>query len=212
MTKPLIVAVSGKRGAGKSALARVLIEDYGFVLGSFAKPLKERAKLDFCLSAAQVYGDQKEVVDPRYGMTSRDILIKIGQAYRSIDNDFWVNELRKSLETEIRPVVIDDMRFVNEANMLKGMGAMLVRLERLPEDNIYKGIIDDLSETQLDLYDGFDFRFCGMDNRTMSDLRVIAERITNVIYQNSVGNNENSGYCGYCRDLPDGSGYGSVSK
>jgi len=195
MTKPFIVAVSGKRGAGKTALADILVNDYGFVRASFALPLKEKVRQDFDLSHEQVYGFQKEIVDSRYGLSSREILIKVGQIYRAVDPNYWVKQLEKTLLTFDKPVVIDDMRFRNEIDMLRGLGAYVVRLDRLLMDNIYKTELNDPSETDLDHHKGFSLHVAGEDNRTISDLYAVAERITNVFYQSSVGSYESSGFC-----------------
>ena len=58
MTK-VIIGLTGKAGAGKSTAAKILREQFGFVTVPFAGPLK-RMSIAAGLSAAEVYGDQKE--------------------------------------------------------------------------------------------------------------------------------------------------------
>ena len=175
----VIVAISGKRGAGKSTLADILIKDYGFKRVSFAAPLKERVKRDFDLSEDQVNGCLKELIDPRYGKTPRDIMIAYGDMFRSIDSEYWVRAAEAQLVDLDAPAVIDDMRYENEAFMLMRRGAYMVRLNRLQEDNVYKGLIDKPSECALDQFRSFDLRISGEENRTPQQLSDVAERIAN---------------------------------
>jgi hypothetical protein len=183
-TKQFIVAVSGKRGTGKTTLANMLISGYGFTRKSFAAPLKRRMMEDFSLSYDQVDGNLKEVVDPRYNKSPRQMMTEYGQFFRSIDANFWVKLFLKNLGSTAGPVVVDDMRFLNEAELLHGSGAYMVRLARLDEDNIYKGVMEDSSETALDTYPNFHISVDGQSNRTQEQLAQVAERISNVYYQN----------------------------
>lgn len=54
-----VVGLSGKAGAGKSTVARILADEYGFEILPFAGPLK-RMSIAFGLTREQVYGDEKE--------------------------------------------------------------------------------------------------------------------------------------------------------
>lgn len=85
-------------------------------------------------------------------VTPRWLLQRIGtDCFRCvISPDFWVNALFCSME-EGNNYVITDVRFPNEADMVKSNGGMLIRLNRA-------GYIfsNHISETALDCYDGFD--------------------------------------------------------
>ena len=81
--KPLIVAFLAKAGSGKTTAAEHLIEKYQDVERiSFAGPLKIMAQALFKFSEAQLYGDQKEVIDPRYDATPRQLLQLLGAKAR----------------------------------------------------------------------------------------------------------------------------------
>jgi hypothetical protein len=88
-----IVAISGKRRSGKSFLGTILQNDYGFVPISLAAPLKQMIRDHFGLTVDQTDGHLKEIVDVRYNLTPRDLMIRFGAFYRSIDPDFWVKKL-----------------------------------------------------------------------------------------------------------------------
>lgn len=179
MTK-FIVGISGKRGSGKTTLANELVASGKFIRASFAAPLKFAVVRDFNLIQSQVNGALKEVIDERYNKTPRDIMIAYGNFFRSIDPNYWVDQLRLALDHIDRSVVIDDMRFENEAIMIKALGGYLVRLDRDEMFSPYKGEIDDLSEIGLDNYTGFDLRIPPEFNKDLADLKSISERILNV--------------------------------
>jgi hypothetical protein len=173
-----VLGISGVRGSGKSLLGLHLTK-YGFERISLASWLKQEAVCKFGLTSAQVYGTEKEtptqyVRTDGSPLTGRDILIRMGVFYRSID-PLW---FCKKLEEEIKPngkYVIDDIRFVNEINFFKDLyRAKFVRIERLPELNVYKAALDDLSETELNNQASWDWVLPAELNKTSEDLAMFA--------------------------------------
>lgn len=180
-----ILGISGKRGTGKSLLAKCLVE-IGWRELSFASALKRRVREDFGLTIDQTDGILKE--EPTeyqpftVPLTPRDIMIAYGQFFRSVDRDFWVKQAWRHIEQIPAniPVVIPDVRFLNEVSFLKAKGAMIVRLERDPKLSIYKGEINDPSECELDNYDGFDMIVPQEANQFPEDLSFLAKRIQSI--------------------------------
>jgi hypothetical protein len=180
----MILGISGKRGTGKSLLAKYLTE-IGWREMSFARELKRRVREDFGLGTEHTDGSLKE--QPTHYIrrsnctewTPREIMIEYGQFFRSVDPDFWVKQIFKHidripLETA---VVIPDVRFLNEAQYIKYRGGMLVRLERDPKINIYKEELNDASECELDNYPGFNMIIPKEANNFPEDLQFLAKRI-----------------------------------
>lgn len=151
----MIIGFSGKAGSGKTTAANYLVEHYGFVRMSFAKPLKEAAGLLFSLSLAQLYGDQKEVVDSRWGLSPRQILQRFGtDAMRTtFGEDIWTKIWFRSRPPN-RHIVVDDVRFPDEADFIRfcldnsGRNGRVFRLG-YPHAPVISGHI---SETALDAY------------------------------------------------------------
>lgn len=172
-----IIGISGKRGSGKDTLGKVLINKYGFVKVSFAKRLKELAKEMYDLTNEQVDGMLKETIDPRYGITPRDILIGLGNDGRKYDPNVWIRLAFQGLPDG--KYIVTDLRYKNEAKYLKDHGAMLVRLNRAKELNVY-GVqeLDTLSETDLDNYQ-FDLTVPKELNVTLNDLDNVALQVVN---------------------------------
>lgn len=150
-----ILAFSGKATSGKTAAAIYLQDRLGGPEKaqrlSFAYELKVRAEEDF-----GEYFDPSDLTNNKTRLlnisgratTIRQLLIDIGMMYRNIDKDFWLKRLTKRASVcanENQFALIDDMRFPNEYDTLKKMGAVLIRIER-------PGIqlINDESETSLD--------------------------------------------------------------
>ena len=75
-----IIGLCGKKGSGKDATGKILIEIYGFTKYSFADPLKRGVKEMFGFTDEQCWGEQsiKEKVDERWGISPRVALQIIG--------------------------------------------------------------------------------------------------------------------------------------
>lgn len=198
----VILGISGKRGSGKSLLAKFLTE-IGWREVSFAAALKRRVREDFALTMEQTDGSEKEKATNYLRFhrtptgerdymhwTPRKIMIEYGQFFRSVDPDFWVKQAWRQIEQipKDTPIVIPDVRFLNEVQFLKDRGAMIIRLERDQNLNIYKGYLNDASECELDNYKGFSMIVPAEENRVPEDLRFLALRIQSIqeVYHDAV--------------------------
>ena len=154
------IALSGKAGSGKTTLAKRLVEDFGFARLSFAGALKEELTSLLGLGLPEFEADKRKW---------RPLLQVWGSARRDVSEGYWVRKLLVRLPVNRgSPVVIDDLRYENEAQALKREGFYLVRLDCPSLDSIRylrgqgMGIEEaDVirmhpSETDLDGYDQFD--------------------------------------------------------
>lgn len=175
-----LVCISGKRRGGKTTLANILLRDYGWKPLMLAGPLKRKAMEDFDLSYEQVEGSLKEVIDERYGMTPREIMIHLGQAYRHVDKDYWVKRTREVAQGyNDRVCVIQDMRFKNELETFKKHGAFTVRLERA--ESLTGAYINNPSETELDEVTDWDLHVPAEANVHLGHLERTAKRIYELV-------------------------------
>lgn len=114
-----IVGLAGRAGSGKTTCARWLIERHGAVEFSFAEPLKRVAQDVFGFSDEQVFGTQKEkeAIDPRWGISPRDALIRLGHSMRErVGNDVWLRACLDAVDRSgVALAVISDLRYPNEA-------------------------------------------------------------------------------------------------
>jgi len=84
----------------------------------------------------------------------------------------WCRYVLKNIP-EGQSIVISDVRFLNEAKMIKDYGGKLVRLVRKTEEQYGQ---DHISETALDHYEQFDFF---IDNN--GSLQELCEKINDMI-------------------------------
>ncbi len=175
-----LIGVSGKRGSGKDTLANYLVRTYGFTKLSFAALLKQHVRDFFGMTVEHTDGPLKEIVDERYSKSPRQIMIAIGQFYRSFDPDFWIKAAFKDIDPN-KDYVISDLRFKNEANYLRNVqGATIVRLNRYKNLNIYGSEeINDISETDLDDY-VFDLVIPTERNVDLKDIASTADLINSM--------------------------------
>ena len=145
----MIIGLCGRAGSGKSSVARFLVEKYKAKRVAFADPLKKIAMDLWGFSPEQVYGeaDVKETVDPRWGISPREAMQRLGQSARDhLSNDIWCKYALDNL-SEGR-YVVDDVRYLNEAYEIASRG-FLLRLHCTDSISQDKGTHP--SEAQVDL-------------------------------------------------------------
>ena len=69
--KKMIIGITGKKGSGKSTIAQYLYLVHGFIAIPMAEKLKDLIQDLFDLNSAQVYHEQKDEIDERWGVTPR---------------------------------------------------------------------------------------------------------------------------------------------
>lgn len=138
-----LIGISGKIGCGKSELAKEILARSGCIKVSFGDAIKEEVAehfgipLEFCYSES---GKNVHILHPEFpngGMTVRQVLQWWGtDVRRAEDPGYWVKRTRERIEEAIQvrscSVVVDDVRFEDEAGLIRSLGGMLVRLEPYP--------------------------------------------------------------------------------
>lgn len=185
MNEPIIIGIGHKKGVGKDTVANRLVDSYGFIRMSFADPLKEACRIIFHFSDEQLYGNLKEVIDPRWGKSPRQILQLFGtDALRAvIDKEVWIKSLKikiqnlasRTIHKQLK-IVVPDVRFPNEAEAIKSMtdGSLWKVVRDLPsnEFSLHE------SEIALDTYNGWNEIL--LNNNTMA---VLYQRVDQLVNQ-----------------------------
>lgn len=152
---PPIIGFTGRAGSGKSTAAGWVLRNQNRVVKmSFARPLKRMAyellrevlPKDHHISATDYINNPefKEAPIPFLGnYTARKIMQTLGTEWgrKAIHEDFWVaiaaGKVERSLGTSFQKsetvpikLVFDDLRFANEAEMVRNYGGIVVRIER----------------------------------------------------------------------------------
>lgn len=129
-----LVGITGKAGSGKSTAAQVLL-DAGWVRIKFADPLKDMLRA-IGLDDRHIEGHLKEVpCDMLMGKTPRHAMQTLGTEWgrECIAPDFWVALARRRIALAMAAglnVVVDDVRFENEAQVIRELGGFVLGLER----------------------------------------------------------------------------------
>ena len=129
---------------------------------AFADKLKQVCMLLFDLSYEQCYGSKeiKEAIDPRWGMSPREILQKVGEGMRKIYPDIWVDTVFYTTIPDHEKdgydfFVISDVRYPNEGDKVHKEDGTLIKVLRAA-GGVEVGA-DHSSETAMKDYTNFDF-------------------------------------------------------
>lgn len=173
----MIIGIVGRKRSGKDTIGDYLINNYGLTKYSFANPLKMGVKELFGFTDEQVFGNDKDIIDPIWGVTPRDVLQIIGTEFCQFDiikylpnlqvgdRLFWVKRFELWFnQNKNLNVVICDVRFQHEVDSIKSKGGKIIRVNRdsLTNSDNHK------SELEMDLITGVDYVI--ENNGTLEDL------------------------------------------
>ena len=192
----MIIGISSKIGCGKTTLANLFLKVHSeYTKLSFAGILKKECSERFCYPDEwnyTEYGKQEIINDNRLPlkyMTIREILQWYGTDFcRVKDPDYWVKKMQKNaLDVYMKEplcgipkIIIDDVRFINEAKWIQNMGGKVIRLNPYAE---WKpgSFANHQSETDLDNYKEFNLILNPKFGRLKFCLPLIEELIQNAI-------------------------------
>lgn len=140
----MLIGLLGNKGSGKSTVADYLVKTHGFIEKSFADPLKKACQELFLFDDQQVYGDinAKETPDARwFNCTPRKVLQfigtdllrnQIGTLIPELGQDIFIHHFRLWYQShsDEKNIVISDVRFQNEADLIVSLGGIIIRIDR----------------------------------------------------------------------------------
>lgn len=127
----VLIGLIGLKQSGKDTFADYLVREHHFKKLAFAEPVKSICRVMFLLTEAQLNDPhQKEMVDPRWGLSPRQMMQKVGtdMVREMWDDDFWVKNMDMRHRQIVEDVVVSDVRFPNEAQWIRDRGGLLVRI------------------------------------------------------------------------------------
>lgn len=134
----MLIGLTGLAGSGKSVVADVLVTEFGFTRVKFAAPLKNMLRtmlgdMGFCEDDRErmLEGDLKEVEIPELGVTPRLLMVTLGTEWGRdcVRKDLWLR-LWEAQADRFERVVVDDVRFPNEVDLIRERGGVIWRLDR----------------------------------------------------------------------------------
>lgn len=187
----MIIGVSGKIGSGKDTFADILIEyvknryTVTFENKKFAYNLKKILTILTGVSMEDVLSREGKLKYlPDWDMTIGEMQQKFGtEAIRNnLHKDAWVLSLFGTY-SEDDFWIITDVRFKNEANIIKKKGGIIIRLNGDPKNCSAndKRNVEHPSETELDDYSDFDYIYDNIPpiSRLENFVKEISDKIFN---------------------------------
>jgi len=156
----MIIGLTGYAQSGKDTVASILVEQYGYTRVAFADKVRELLyELDppFPMENGKVVGLQNLIDVHGWDFVKQNDLVRsmlqnLGLGARNLFGpNFWVNEAMKTMLNDPRPdlkYVITDVRFLNEADMIKANHGQIWRIKRIGIEAVNSHV----SETQMDGY------------------------------------------------------------
>ena len=156
----MIIGLTGYAQSGKDTVAKILVDQYGYTRIAFADKIR-----DFLYETNPMYdsiageplfvkarvdrdGWEKAKQSPQI----RRLLQNSGVAARKVFGEgFWVHEAMKTMLEDPRPdmnYVLTDVRFFNEADMIRANNGQIWRIKRIGVDAVNAHV----SESQMDDY------------------------------------------------------------
>lgn len=156
----MLIGFSGKKGSGKSYFANYLVNNKLFIKLSFASPLKEITKILFNLSDEDVKDPiKKELINPKFNASPRELMQWLGTDIMreefnkkfNYSGSIWIDNVKDKVKTLLddnKDVVIDDVRFQNEVDMIHSLGGIVINLRNDLDNTLNNSTSTHSSENQ----------------------------------------------------------------
>lgn len=148
----MIIGICGYKGSGKDSMGQILTTSFGWDRMSFAEPIKELVHNTFGIDKAILSGNEGErefrelPLPDWFNYSPRQLLQIIGTGFRdSLHPDIWVKILENKVKRHNNHVVVTDVRFPNEVEMINNNGFCVVvkRPGYNGDDHISEHALDD---------------------------------------------------------------------
>jgi hypothetical protein len=213
----ILIGIVAPKHSGKDTAGDYLCKSYHFKKYNFADPLKDGLADIFGFTHEQLYGKNKEELDPFWGVSPREVLQKMGTEifqYEVPKNIpeldkfgrlFWVKRFEKWYMDELfsfgkkqlvwtnsileammkglphtfldnlRPhlrIVISDIRFQHEADKVKELGGILIKINRDTKENEYSQHTSEIECNEI---------ICDYNINNNSDMYNLYKQIDNIM-------------------------------
>ena len=172
----MIIGICGLIGCGKGTVRDILVENYGFTKLSFADKLKDGVATVFNWDRAMLEGDTVESREWRETqddfwtketgrtITPRLVLQEFGTdcMRHGFDDGIWVSLVKQELvKYPNKNFVIPDVRFPNEANMIKSIHGEVWRVRR-GQDPVWMRMYQDIGVEPKEVHES-EWRWAKVD-------------------------------------------------
>ena len=145
----VIIGLIGPMGSGKTAIAHLLEEKLNGLLFSYADPLREILQImignSYSLNRLAPHEKNTKIL-PVINTTYRKFMTSFGTDYARevLGDNVWLNHMSSRLELAEKQgakfVIIDDIRFLNELELIAAKNALSVFINRNALQSYYNKI------------------------------------------------------------------------
>lgn len=156
MNNKILIGLSGKLESGKTTIAKLLWSKFynDFDLFNFGDVVKKESseRYNYPLKWNYSIEGKKKIINhhllPKKDMTIREVLQWHGTDFRrEQDENYWIIKMEEYYDKMKKNLIVDDIRFKNEADFILNNGGYLFRID-IPDH--FTG--DHRSEIELDDY------------------------------------------------------------
>jgi hypothetical protein len=152
----MIIGITGHARHGKDSTADIICKHFGYEKYSLADVMKDACRIIFGWDDSYLYGDKKDVIDDKFGISPRHALQTLGTEWGQLklseyDNfaevtgrRLWVNAL---LNRASGNIVIPDVRFTHEVDAIRERGGFIIKVSRdylVDNSHISESSIDEI--------------------------------------------------------------------
>lgn len=128
-----LIGLTGLAQSGKSTVATYLKETHNFYEDSFAVPIRSMVCGLLGISLAELE-ELKESIIEGFEKTPREMMQTLGTEWgrQMIQDDLWITALKYRLPapTTAKKIVVSDIRFENEAALIRSLGGTIWHVKR----------------------------------------------------------------------------------
>lgn len=130
-----IIGITGKAGSGKDTLAAHLELNYGYKRLAFADPIRRGLMAMLNIKAHDFEHPRKEQSLYAIGKSPRQLMQTLGTEWgrNQVHPDLWLILAQETIELSLLAgvrVVVTDVRFENEAQLVRDMGGAVWHMTR----------------------------------------------------------------------------------
>ena len=148
----MIIGLTGKAFSGKDTVGAYLSRAHNFSMLAFADPIRDALLAAFALEPRQFSPQHKETVIDWLGKSPRQLMQSLGTEWgrQMIKPTLWTDlmeqRIRRSIQAGDTDIVITDVRFHTEVELILRLGGAIWRVHRPEADTTAHA--DHLSETE----------------------------------------------------------------
>ena len=174
--KKKVIGITGKKGKGKTSFVHVLIyllsiNGHTVNVINFADYIKKVAKECFGRDIGNIHG--------KLSKHDRELLCKIGDALRSIDQSCLTTVVDRKIKSLNGFIIVGDVRLAREADIIKKHEGIIIRMQSKLFNRQEAYLKDHMTEKEVNIIKP---NFEIFNEGTFSDLLTEAKKVVGYFY------------------------------